>query len=154
MPIRIGRVKAATATYREFLDGVPSMYTVDGLPAGQRASIAQFGKSWKILRIVDDIPGTWTGNYSTPQEAETALSIEVIGSAPDVIRGPQPGDGIARQNENGQWRVYHIEFDGALHMLGGPYGKQAAIEHLRTLVPVEKGDQWVIDVWGVAHTLN
>lgn len=128
VPIRIGGVKGATSTYREFLDGVPSMYSVDGLPAGQRASIAQFGKSWKILRIVDDMPGIWTGNYSTPQEAEAALSIEVSGSTPDAPRGPQPGDGIAKQDEEGQWRVYQMESNGALNMLGGPYGKQAAIE--------------------------
>ena len=53
MSIQIGRVMQSEANYREFFSGVPSMYAVDGLPAGQKASIALFGNSWKILRIID-----------------------------------------------------------------------------------------------------
>lgn len=154
MQIQIGRVKMATATYREFLSGVPSMYAVAGLPAGERAAIALFGHTWKILRIVDDVPGTWTGDFATPHEAAAALSIEIEGKAPAAPSGPQPHDGIAKQFEDGRWRVYQVEFTGELRLLEGPYDKQEAITRLQALVPVAEGDQWVIDVWGVRHALN
>lgn len=154
MPIRIGQAKMARANYREFLSDVPSMYAVDGLPPGQRASIAQFGTSWKVLRIVDDVPSTWTGNYSTPQEAAAALSFDISGVPPDDTRGPQPHDGIAKQGEDGFWNVYQMTFEGTLQLLAGPFDKSDAIRKLQKLVPVEVGDQWVVDAWGVGHTLN
>jgi hypothetical protein len=152
--IRIGHAKMARANYREFLSDVPSMYAVDGLPSGEHASIAQFGTTWKILRIVDDVPSTWTGNYSTPQEAAAALSIAVSGVPPEDSRGPQPHDGIARQGEDGLWNVYQMTFGGTLQLLAGPFDKRDAIRTLQDLVPVEVGDRWVIDAWGVGHTLN
>ena len=154
MPIRIGQAKMARANYREFLSDVPHMYAVDGLPPGQRASIAQFGTSWKILLIIDDVPGTWTGNYSTPQEAAAALAISVSGAPPDETRGPQPHDGISKQSEDGFWNVYQMTFERTLQLLAGPFDKSDAIRKLQELVPVEVGDQWVVDVWGVGYTLN
>jgi hypothetical protein len=153
--IQIGSVKAATSTYRrEFLSGVPFMYTVDGLPAGQSASIALFGRTWKILRIVDGIPGTWSGAFTTPQAAIAGLALEINGELPSALSLPQPHDGIAKQHEDGGWSVYQVDFNGEFRLLEGPYDKEEAIARLRALVPVAEGDQWVIDVWGVAHTLN
>jgi len=152
--IQIGRVKMATSTYREFLSGVPGMYDVDGMPVGQRALIAVFGRSWRILRIVDDVPGTWVGNFDSPQAAVAALARELNGSPPSSASEPQPHDGIAKQDEDGRWSVYQVEFNQSLKLLEGPYDKEEAITRLQALVPVSDGDQWVIDVWGVAYTLN
>jgi hypothetical protein len=152
--LRIGDVKATDSTYRGFLSGVPFMYTVDGMPVGERAVIALFGRSWKILRVVGDDPGTWNGDFQTPQDAVAGLATQVCAPPSGAEAGPQPYDGIARQDEDGRWTVYQVEPDGGARKLEGPYERDEAIARLRSLVPVDVGDQWVIDVWGVSHTLN
>lgn len=155
MSIQIGRVMQSEANYREFLSGVPSMYAVDGLPAGQKASIALFGNSWKILRIIDGVPGSWAGHFNSPQEAVSALVSELTGeSQPSHSDGPQPHDGIAKQAANGQWSVYRVASNGELEFLEGPFDKRDAVERLRALCPVSEGNQWVIDVWGIGTALN
>lgn len=154
MQIQIGDVKGTDSTYREFLSGVPLMYTIEGMPTGERALIALFGNTWKILRIVDDVPGIWFGDFQTPQAAVAGLASELHAQISTVTSGPQPHDGIAKQGEDGRWAVYHVDFDGQLRYLEGPYEKDEAIARLQVLVPVETGDQWVIDAWGVARTLN
>ena len=154
MQIKIGSVKGADSTYREFLSGVPFMYTIDGMPIGERALIALFGRTWKILRVVDDIPGTWFGDFPTPQAAVEGLARELHAQIATAAGGPQAHDGIAKQGEDGRWAVYQVDFDGHLRHLEGPYERDEAIARLQVLVPVDTGDQWVIDAWGVARTLN
>ena len=154
MQIQIGNVKGTDSTYREFLSGVPFMYSIDGMPTGERALIALFGRTWKILRIVEDVPGTWFGDFPTPQAAVAGLASEIHAQISTVARGPQAHDGIAKQGEDGRWTVYQVDFDGQLLHLDGPYEKDEAIARLQALVPLEVGDHWAIDVWGVARTLN
>jgi len=152
--IQIGDVTMARANYREFLSDVPGMYSVSGLPEGHRASIALFGDRWKILRIVDDIPGTWFGDFPTPQAAIAALAADL--GEQELAAGslPQPHDGVARQHEDGRWSVYQVDTDGTLRLLAGPFDRHDALNRLRTLVPVSEGDQWVIDFWGVTRALS
>lgn len=154
MELRIGDVKATDSTYRGFLSGVPFMYTIDGMPAGERAVIALFGSSWKILRVVGDEPGTWFGDFHTPQAAGVGLAAEVKASFATGDGGIQSHDGVAKQGDDGRWTVYQVDLDGQLRRLEGPYEKDEAIIRLRALVPIDVGDQWVIDIWGVARTLN
>jgi hypothetical protein len=53
-------------------------YEVDGLPLGERASIAEDGVShrWQILRTKDGVQGNWTGDYETAVDALAALQEE------------------------------------------------------------------------------
>jgi hypothetical protein len=48
-------------------------YEVDGLPPGERISIADFGgphfPSWGVLKIKDDVSSGWKGDYSSAGEA-------------------------------------------------------------------------------------
>jgi len=153
--IQIGDVKMTASTYKEVLSGIPSMYEVHGLPVGQRALIALFGRTWRFLRIAGDVPDTWAGSYDSPRAALAALAHDVnaepFTSDPTML---QPHDGVAKQDEAGRWSVYRVEPDRRLRFLDGPFEKQEAIGRLRELVPISEGDQWAVDVWGVAHTLN
>ena len=56
-------------------------YSVEGLPTGENAKIAEFGHSWRILRWNDDWHGNWTGNYSSPESALEALRDELLAAA-------------------------------------------------------------------------
>ena len=55
-------------------------FTVQGLPAGQEAHIANMGghagESWKILRIKDGVQGEWTGAYKKAVDALAAVKRE------------------------------------------------------------------------------
>jgi len=56
-------------------------YEVDGLPKGQEASIANFGRgnqpNWRVLRTINKVQGTWSGKYETATHALAALQREV-----------------------------------------------------------------------------
>src|SRR5260370_22552776 len=56
-------------------------YEVEGLPKGQEAFIANFGRGnqphWKIMRTINGVQGTWTGKHETPTHALAALQREV-----------------------------------------------------------------------------
>jgi len=130
------------------------MYSIEGMPAGERAQVAVFGRSWKILRIIDDVPGTWFGDYTTPQAAAAALAAMMHADFLSRPDGPQPHDGIVRQEQDGRWYLFRVELDGTPTRLEGPYDKEEAIGRLRVVVPVDIGDQWVIDYWGIASPIR
>jgi hypothetical protein len=69
---------------------------------------------------------------------------------------PHPGDGIAKENDDGTWYVYDVEPNGAWRLLEGPFGHEsAAIARLTALVePTRRRAQWVINRLGVGYTLN
>ena len=52
-------------------------YKVDGMPPGEEAFIANFGgrnkASWRALRTKDGVPGEWTGDDATDDDALAAL---------------------------------------------------------------------------------
>jgi hypothetical protein len=56
-------------------------YAVENLPKGQEAFIANFGRgnhpNWRILRIINQVQGTWSGKYETATHALAALQHEV-----------------------------------------------------------------------------
>jgi hypothetical protein len=56
-------------------------YAVTGLPEGQEASIANFGRgkqsNWRIMRIIDGVQGKWCGEYETHAQALAALQQEI-----------------------------------------------------------------------------
>jgi len=51
-------------------------YEVVGLPPGQSAAIAEMDHRWQILRTKDGVQGTWTGEYSTAEQALDHLQKE------------------------------------------------------------------------------
>jgi hypothetical protein len=57
------------------------MYSVQAMPRGQEADIANFGGSnqaqWRILRRKYGVLGEWTGDYRTAEEALAALQKEL-----------------------------------------------------------------------------
>jgi hypothetical protein len=54
--------------------GTIFLYRVEGLPAGQEASIAEFPyRGWRILRWKDGHPGVWYGEYESADQALSRL---------------------------------------------------------------------------------
>ena len=64
--------------FSESPGGRAYMYRVDGLPFGENANIAEFNRSWRILRWKEDWHGNWTGDYATPEDALAALIEELL----------------------------------------------------------------------------
>ena len=56
-------------------------YTVESLPKGQEAFIANFGRgnhpNWRILRTINKVQGEWYGKYETATHALAALQRDV-----------------------------------------------------------------------------
>ena len=48
-------------------------YVVQGLPEGEEADIALFGRRWTILKTTNGVQGRWTGDYETADDALAAL---------------------------------------------------------------------------------
>jgi len=58
--------------------GLGTQFSISGLPAGERAVIAEFpSRGWRILRWNDDWHGNWNGSYPTFEAAIEALQLEV-----------------------------------------------------------------------------
>ena len=58
--------------------GTVFQYRVEGLPAGQEASIAEFPcRGWRILRWIEGVQGVWYGEYITADEALDALARQI-----------------------------------------------------------------------------
>lgn len=62
--------------------GPLTSYEVDGLPAGEKATIAQMrGRArpdiWHFLRAKNGVDGVWTGEYETAEDALDALQKQV-----------------------------------------------------------------------------
>ena len=56
-------------------------FSVGGLPNGEHAKIALFGRSWRILRWTEEWHGNWTGEYASPEAALADLQEEISLSA-------------------------------------------------------------------------
>lgn len=52
-------------------------YTVEGLPPGEEAWIADFHYKWQLLRRTDGVQGEWMGAYKSPEDALTALQEQI-----------------------------------------------------------------------------
>ena len=151
--IRLGHVIAASRGHGEVFSGVPIIYEVMGAPAPPKVVIGHVDRKWKVMRGFGDPGSQWIGEFESPAAALSAIATE-LGAEPDVP-DIQPHDGVARQDGDGAWRVCEVDHNGAEVLLEGPFAsKSKALERLQTLVPVEHGDQWVVDAFGVAHTLN
>ncbi len=74
----LGPVVATGNTYHT---GDAYQYEVEGLPKGQEASIANFGRGnqphWKIMRTINGVQGNWSGKHETATHALAALQREV-----------------------------------------------------------------------------
>ena len=51
-------------------------YEVVGLPPKQNVLIGKKDGHWRILRVRNDVPGTWSGTYLTAEAALAALKAE------------------------------------------------------------------------------
>jgi hypothetical protein len=55
-------------------------YEVEGLPPGEKASIAQFNRAWRFLRWSETSHGNWSGEYASVEAALAALQDEINSS--------------------------------------------------------------------------
>lgn len=61
----------------------PFQYEVDGLPEGQRATIAEFnGGRWRTLRTISGEQGDWEGDHATAEDALAALGLQLADKPP------------------------------------------------------------------------
>jgi hypothetical protein len=58
--------------------GIVLQYRVEGLPATQEASIADFPyRGWRILRWKNGVRGVWYGEYESADQALNALQRQI-----------------------------------------------------------------------------
>lgn len=130
------------------------MYEVSGL-SSPRTIIGRVDHSWKILRGSGEPGAQWVGDYQSPADALVALAKELGAEADVPILNAQPHDGIAQQDSDGRWNVYELdEFGVSVHKAGPLSSRSEAIDELKRIVPVESGDQFVVDAQGVVQVLN
>jgi hypothetical protein len=65
-------------TLHEEAQAPACVYRVEGMPDGENARIAEFDKSWRVLRWSENWHGNWAGKYDTPEAALTALQDEIL----------------------------------------------------------------------------
>ena len=53
------------------------VYSVGGMPPGENAKVAEFNRSWRILRWNETSHGNWTGDYASPEAALAELQEEI-----------------------------------------------------------------------------
>jgi hypothetical protein len=68
--------------------------------------------------------------------------------------GPMPGDGVARENEDGTWTVCRVNSHDQLEAVETAPDEATATARLRELFSVATSDQWVVTRFGTARTLN
>jgi hypothetical protein len=67
-----------------FRTGAVIMYEVDGVPPGEKALIRKnpYKDSWQTLREKKGVPGEWTGDYATADDALAVLQKALGGQSP------------------------------------------------------------------------
>jgi hypothetical protein len=130
------------------------MYEVMGLATPQKVVVGYVDHKWRYMHGFGDSGSQWIGEFETPRAALSAVAA-ALGAEADDVPTIQPHDGVARQDDDGAWRVYEVDHEGVEILREGPFAsKDGALERLKVLVPIEQGDQWVVDAFGVAYTLN
>lgn len=68
--------------------GTVIQYAVVGLPPGKNALIGKKAGRWRILRVQDNVPDSWRGDYETAESALAALADELrLEAQPEQPRG-------------------------------------------------------------------